>query len=216
MSSQSKELELLVKSLNEDLKKLREDFNSFKTDVAIQISELKAKNTSSRPISKSFSYTNKEELILTYNSIEELHDNLKRPVKLVEISEFMNLSKETTYNRCEKLVETEKIKKFYGRDLGLKPSKSAFYRPNISLYDFNVIQSIDNSNERKIANIFIQQQEEEDEMGDLKGVKISTILEKTKLTKIEVQKSLQDLIIKGLIGIKRYPGKKEMYYRIIT
>jgi predicted transcriptional regulator len=216
VSSQPKELELLVKSLSENLKKLREDFLSFKTDVTFQISELKTKSVSSQSISKSFSYANKEELILTYNSIEELHENLKRPVKLIEISEFMNLSKETTYNRCEKLVETDKIKKFYGRDLGLKPSKSAFYRPNVSLYDFNVIQSIDNSNERKIANIFIQRQEEEDELGDLKGIKISTILEETKLTKIEVQKALQELIIKGLIGIKRYPGKKEIYYRIIT
>lgn len=215
MSSNNKNLEEQVISLSEDLKKLVNEFNSFKTNVSRQISELKSKKLNQQSLSKGFSYGNKEELVFTYNSVEELHESLQRPVKLVEISEFMNLSKETTYNRCEKLVESERIKKFYGRDLGLKPSKSAFYRPNISLYDFSVIQSLNHINEKKIANLFIQHQDE-DPTGEPSGLKLSYIQNQSRLTKEEVQKSLQGLINKGLLGLKRYPGKNEVFYIIIT
>ena len=208
--------ETKILRLEKELHILKTEFEEFKATITSQISNLLDKSIIKKTNDKFFTFSIKDELLETFNSIEDLFYSLKRPVKLIEISEFMNMSKETTYNRCEKLIEVEKIKKFYGRDLLLKPSKSVFYRPNVTLYDISVLQSLENANEKKIANIFVQHYEEDEGNDNKQGIKISFIRHNSKLSEIELQKGLQKLLNNGYIDMRKYPATKEIYYKIVS
>ncbi|MFX1250891.1 MAG: hypothetical protein ACFFCZ_04670 [Promethearchaeota archaeon] len=95
----------------------------------------------------------------TVDAIERLiEENNGIPLSKTELATFMGLSESTIYFRCEKLVETRQITKFYGRDLGFEPAKSVFYAIPRTLYDLQSVESITNELARKVALALLQSQ----------------------------------------------------------
>ncbi|MFX0060966.1 MAG: hypothetical protein ACFFC7_02130 [Candidatus Hermodarchaeota archaeon] len=95
----------------------------------------------------------------TVDAIESLIEEKDGiPLSKTELATFMGLSESTIYFRCEKLVETKQITKFYGRDLGFEPAKSVFYAIPRTLYDLQSVESITNELARKVALALLQSQ----------------------------------------------------------
>ena len=159
--------------------------------------------------------TDKDALQSTSLAIEELYNYYKRPVSLVELTSHMSLSKDTTYSRCEKLIELNRIRKYFGRELGMKPSKSAFYSPKISLYELPVLQNIEDEPQRMIATLLVQLINYNTDNYLNEGVTLETLTKNSNLKTAIVKKALTTIKQQGFIGTKKTPQQEEIYY-IIT